>query len=310
MSNPDRRQFMKQSSATVAGVSAAAGFCAVNTDNANANADNIVLKGRVFKSLKMGMVKLQGTMVDKMKQLQDLGFDGLELNSPGGVNKDEARQASEKTGFPIQGVVDSRHWGVRFTDPKPEVREKAKQDLETAIKDSYRVGGNAVLIVPGHGNDGPIDVIIKRAHEQISATLPLAAKYGQHILIENVWNRMFYDHDGKTGQTADALRDFIDSFNSPWIGSYFDIGNHQKYADPASWIRTLGKRIVKLDVKGYHRGNGKWTKIGEGDIDWLDVRRALKEINFTGWATAEVSGGGTEHLRGVSQRMDKTILGL
>ena len=87
----------------------------------------------------------------------------------------------------------------------------------------------------------------------------------------------------------------------------FDVGNHWKYGSMGDWIRTLGKRIVKLDVKGFSRQDSQFTKIGEGDVDWADVRRALVEIGFYGWAAAEVAGGGLERLQEVSNNLDKVF---
>ena len=71
-------------------------------------------------------------------------------------------------------------------------------------------------------------------------------------------------------------------------------------------VRTLGSRIVKLHVKGYHREKG-WTDIGEGDIDWPEICKALREIGFTGWATAEVGGGGAERLAQVKQQLVRVL---
>ena len=87
----------------------------------------------------------------------------------------------------------------------------------------------------------------------------------------------------------------------------FDIGNHWKYGNTGDWIRALGKRIVKLDAKGFSRKKGNFTKIGEGDLDWGDVRKALTEINFIGWCAAEVRGGGPERLQEVSANMDRVF---
>lgn len=70
----------------------------------------------------------------------------------------------------------------------------------------------------------------------------------------------------------------------------------------------LGHRIVKLDVKDWGVSQG-FCKIGEGDVDWADVRRALKEIGYTGWATAEVGGGDRERMKDIKQRMDTHLLG-
>ena len=70
------------------------------------------------------------------------------------------------------------------------------------------------------------------------------------------------------------------------------------------WIRQLGKRVFKLDIKGYNRAEDKWARISEGDIDYADVRKALKEINFCGWCAAEVGGGDAAELKRISSEMD------
>lgn len=260
----------------------------------------------IYKSLKWGMIQTKSSALEKFRMLARLGFDGVELDSPDGTNPREALAAAQETGVVVDGVVDSRHWQVRMTDPDEKVRDQAGQDLLTAITDSSAAGGNSVLLVPGHGQDGEPDAIKQHASEQIQRALPSAARHGVHILIENVWNHMFYDHDGPANQTADELVAFVDQFDSPWLGVQFDIGNHQKYGSPGDWIRTLRRRIVKLDVKDWGAQNG-FCKLGDGDVDWSDVRAALAEIHFTGWAAAEVAGGDEPRLRDISQRMDRVL---
>jgi hexulose-6-phosphate isomerase len=261
----------------------------------------------IFKSLKFGMIKEKLSILDKFKLVQDIGYDGVELDSPGGQNKKECLEASQKTGLPIHGVVDSRHWRVRATESAPRRRAECLKDLLTAIKESHYCGGSSVLFVPGHGEDGSKNEIVPRAIEVIQQALPTAAKLGMKILIENVWNKMFYDHDEKPEQTADQYATFIDDCNSPWVGAYFDIGNHHKYGQPQDWIRTLGKRIVKLDVKDFNRDKNEWSDIGDGTINWPVVRETLDEIGFTGWCTAEVSGGNRKRLADILTRMNRVL---
>jgi hexulose-6-phosphate isomerase len=81
-----------------------------------------------------------------------------------------------------------------------------------------------------------------------------------------------------------------------------------KWSPPAEWVRALGPRILKLHIKGYSHQK-KWVDIGEGDENWADVRQALAEAHYNGWATAEVKGGGEKELRDISERMNK-VLGL
>ena len=40
---------------------------------------------------------------------------------------------------------------------------------------------------------------------------------------------------------------------------------------------------------------------------WPAVRAELAKINFTGWAAAEVKGGGWDYLADVSRRMDRVL---
>lgn len=260
----------------------------------------------ILKSLKIGMVKVDGNLTDKFQAVQKAGFQGVELNCPG-FDVAEAKAAIAATGLPVDGTVCSTHWKTTHTHADANVRAQALEDLKTAIRDTHAVGGNTVLLVAGVGGDGEEAAIWTRAVDNISQALPLAAQLGITIAIENVWNRFMYDHSGGSEQTADAYAAFIDEFNSPWVGMQFDIGNHWKYGDCGSWIRTLNKRIVKLDIKGYSRSKNNWAKLGEDDINWSDVQAALKEINFHGWAAAEVGGGGPARLQEISHAMDACL---
>ncbi len=264
------------------------------------------LKGRLYKTLKIGMVRVPGSLTDKFRAVKAAGFEGVEMDAPG-MNVEETKKAIAASGLPVDGTVCSTHWKVRHTDPDPAVRAKALANLEAAIRATHAVGGNTTLLVIGHGNDGPEDVIWKRSFENISKAVPLAAKLGVYIAIENVWNHFLYDHNGPANQTADKFVKYVDQFNSPWVGMQFDIGNHWKYANPGNWIRTLGKRIVKLDIKGFSRARNKFTKIGAGDLPWADVRSALCDIGYTGWVAAEVGGGGANRLREIAGNMNRVL---
>ncbi len=265
----------------------------------------------IYTSIKMGMFNEDLPLLEKFRILQNLGYDGIELNSPGGVDKKEALEASRALGFPIHGAVDSIHWGTRLSDPDPEIRQKGLQGLIKAIEDVHFVGGDAVLLVPGAARDPEKEShghVWTRSIAEIRKALPLASKHGVRILIENVWNNFLYDPKGDNRQSASLLAAYLDEIASPWVGSYFDIGNHQRFGKPAEWIRLLGPRIVKLDVKDWGVSSG-FCKIGDGDVDWPDVREALAEIGYTGWATAEVAGGDRERMRDIKQRMDTHLLG-
>ena len=265
----------------------------------------------ILLSLKFSMIAGDASVLEKMQRVRDIGFDGVEFDSPNGFDTTEVLAARDATGLPIHGVVDSVHWNERLSDPDPAVREKGITGLETALRDSKAYGGSSVLLVPGRVADPEKenhDQVWERSIEGIRRVLPLAARLGIRILIENVWNGFCYQHDGPSDQDATQLAAYLDEIASPWVGAYFDIGNHRKYGRPEQWIRTLGPRIVKCDVKDWGVEAG-WARIGEGDVDWPAVRAALAEVGFTGWATAEVGGGDAEHLAGVYDRMRAALHG-
>lgn len=260
---------------------------------------------KLLKTLKHGMAKASG-LVEKFKLAKAAGYDGIELDSPG-FNVDEAKQAIAVTGLPVDGSVCSTHWNVRHTSPDASVRAQALADLQKALRDTKAVGGHTVLLVVGHGKDGPESEIWPRSLENIQKALPLCAELGMTIAIENVWNEFLYQHNGPNNQTAEKFVKYVDEFRSPWVGMQFDIGNHWKYGDPAAWIRALGRRIVKLDIKGYSREKNNWADITEDDLPWADVRAALDEVGFNGWVAAEVGGGDQDRLTQIAKQIDAAL---
>jgi hexulose-6-phosphate isomerase len=295
----DRRQFLRGAAMLAAGT-----MIAPRPSAAAASASvPYPLYGRLYKTLKIGMIKTPGSLADKFQAAKDAGFAGVEMSSPG-MDVEETKQAIAKTGLPVDGTVGGPHWQIRHTSPDPAIRAQALENLKTSLRDTHAVGGHTVLLVVGKGADGPEKEIWRRSVDNIKQAIPLAAELGVAIAIENVWNQFLYDHDGSANQTADKFVKYVDEFHSPWVGMQFDIGNHWKYGSMGDWIRQLDKRVLKLDIKGFSREQNKFTPIGEGDIDYADVRKALTEINFHGWVAAEVAGGKLPELKSISQQMD------
>ena len=267
---------------------------------------------RILLSCKLGMISknVDGrplSLVDRLKLAAEAGLDGVDLDQAAEFIPEQARAAVAESGVFVHNAINHAHWRQRLTSADPQERAQGRANIEHCMRVSHAAGGCGVLIVVGRGSDGSRAEVEDRCREEIRRLLPLAASLGQPILIENVWNQMMYDHDAPPEQSADRFVEFVDSFNSPWVGMYYDIGNHWKYGQPGEWIRSFGHRCVKLDVKGFSRAQDTFTDIGEGDLPWDQVREALQEIGFTGWATAEVKGGGLERLTQVRQQMEQAF---
>ncbi len=227
---------------------------------------------------------------DKFRLVKDIGYDGIELRSTHADQEKEFIKARDKTGLPIHGLVNS-----------------SNPDISGAIEFCAAVGGDGVLITAPYDKKRPLMDSWKERQAIIRKALPAAEKHRVKILVENVWA-------GFLISALDAER-FIDEIANPWFGCYFDVGNNVRWGIPEHWILVLGKRIGKLDIKewdeGLHRSEGLrkgFTKpLGEGTINWANVRKALKQIGYSGWATAEVGNADRERLADIAQRMDKIL---
>jgi L-ribulose-5-phosphate 3-epimerase len=298
-----RREFLQRSMAIAAGATLLGSTSRILADvRTSKQSAKVSAKGRIYKAVKWGMIAGGGSVLDKFKLQKELGYDGMELVSPWDGDVDEVRRASEATDMPVHALVDMKHWEIRLSSPNPKVREQGVEILKQALRDARAFGGSAVLLVPGkvNGPDETHDDVWKRSISEIHKALPLASKLGVRICIENVWNGFC--------EAPEQARDYIDAIGSMWVGAWFDIGNCRKFGPSEDWIRTLGSRIVKLDIKDWSKKQGFAAKIGEGDINWPAVRQALADIGYSGWCTAEVNGGGREVLADIAERMNRVLL--
>ena len=263
----------------------------------------------IRKALKYGMIGPGSTVQEKFRVARDCGFDGVEMDSPNGLNLEEVLAARQSTGIEIPGVVDSVHWSKPLSHPDPAVRREGVRGLETAIRDCKAYGGGSVLLVPAVVNKS-MSYADAYASSQacIREVLPLARELGILISMENVWNNFLLS-------PLEAAR-FTDELDPEICGWHFDVGNIVAYGWPEHWIEVLGSRIRRLDVKEYSRGKldneGRWAGFGvellEGDCDWPAVMKALDAVPYTGgWMAAEVAGGGEDRLRDIASRMDRII---
>jgi hexulose-6-phosphate isomerase len=292
----NRRSFLQAASAAVA------------TTMLNPIASAAESKKRPLKkAVNLGMVKADGASVaDRFKMVRDAGFDGIELNRPDAIPIDELIKARDASGLKVAGVIDSVHWGKPLSDANPAVREQGFNGLKLSLAEAGELGCERLLLVPAvvNKNVSYADAYT-RSQELIKQAVPFAEKAKCRIAIENVWNQFLLS-------PLEAAR-YVDEIGSPWVGWHFDIGNIVNYGWPEQWIRILGKRVFNLHIKEYSRkkrdAEGLWkgfnVELGEGDVGWPDVMRALDDIAYNGWGILEVPGGDAARLKFLADRTDQ-----
>jgi len=298
----NRRQFLKLAAAATVATTALGEISALAADAAPPPR-----KRALRKAIMWGTVGVKGSTLEKMKQVKEAGFEGVEPNSH--MDQDEVVAALEATGLKAASVCCGTHWNLTLSHPSESRREQGLEGLKQSLRDAKRYGAGSVLLVPGVARDGvTYEQCWERSIAQIRKAIPLAEESGAVIAIENVWNDFIVKED-------EALR-YIEEINSPWVQWHFDVGNIIWYGDPIAWIKKLGKHIHRLHIKEFsrdlamkqgNRGAGFAAKFLEGANNWKGIMAALDEIGYAGiWGISEQGGGGSlDGLKDLSARMDK-----
>jgi hexulose-6-phosphate isomerase len=260
------------------------------------------------KSTLISMLPRDRPYAERFAMAKEAGFEAIEIGTISvEAEAAEIKEASDKTGLRIHSVMNSDHWRYPLSSADPEVVKKCIAGMVTSINNAVLWGAETVLLVPAvvDAKTSYRDAWTRSQKLIREQLLPVARDKKIIIAVEEVWNKFLLS-------PLEFAR-YVDDFESPWLKAYFDVGNVVLYAFPQDWIRTLGSRIVRVHLKDFvfNRRDGTYafTNIGEGEIDWPEVRRALAEIGYSGYVTTEINGGDLAYLKDVSARVDRFIAG-
>lgn len=254
----------------------------------------------IQKAVYAGMLPANLSWADKFKLARDSGFEQIECATEENQSvAEQIRKASEATGVRIHSVMNQAHWKYPLSSSDPAVVEQSMKGMETSLRNANFWGADTVLLVPAVVNPQTrYQDAWTRSQANIRKLLPLAQKLKVIIGIENVWNKFLL--------SPLEMARYVDEFKSPWVRAYFDVGNVVLFGYPQDWIRTLGKRIVKLHLKDFkfEKMNARFTNLRDGAIDWSEIYKALAEIGYKGSATVELESGDEAYLKDVAHRVD------
>ena len=227
----------------------------------------------------------------------ELGFEGVELDwydfteaQPGGPlapeNRQSIRSSAAQAGVEIPSVA--AHFLNRGGLADPEKEAFGLDAVRAGIRLCTDLGAT-YLLVPFFG---PAMMRDQQAVARLEANLrrlaPEAEQAGVTLAIEHTLR----------GDDTAAL---LDRVNSPNIGNYWDMANCMGLGyDPLEEIAQLGRHIVRVHAKEYHRGeaepgtpaaphfDGLNTKpFGEGDVPVPAVLAALQQNGYDSYVVLE-----------------------
>ena len=264
--------------------------------------------GSPKKAVLISMLPKELSYEDRFKLAVDAGFAGIEMRTvPDRKEAEQIRDAAMKAHLRIHSVMNADHWQYPLSSDDPAVVDKSVAGMQASLENAKLWGADAVLLVPAVVNPQTSYKDAWTRSQQVirERILPQARDFKVIVAVEEVWNRFLLS-------PLEFAR-YVDEFASPWVKAYFDVGNVVFYAYPQDWIRTLGPRIVKVHLKDFQldRQNGRfnWKNIGEGDIDWVEVRKAFSDVGYDGWMTTEIEGGDAAYLKDVGRRFDWFLAG-
>ncbi len=266
----------------------------------------------IKKGVLLSMLSPKSTFKDRFQLAKDTGFDAIEAGTAKTVEEAaEIRKASQQTGVRIHSVMNMSHWQYPLSSADRSVVDKSVQGMTTSMEQASMWGAETVLLVPAVVNaQTSYADAWQRSQTEIRKMIPMAEKLKVIIAVEEVWNKFLLS-------PLEFAR-YIDDFQSPWVRAYFDVGNVVLYGYPQDWIRTLGKRIVRLHLKDFtfrrdanlKKNVADWVNLRDGEIDWKAIHSALKDIGYSGFATVELGGDGeAAYLKDVSSRFDMILNG-
>jgi len=265
----------------------------------------------ITRAVEFTMLPASMTVAERFQLARDCGFEAIECpTTPDGDKAEEMLGASKRSGLRIHSVMNQEHWRSPLSSSDPAVVEKSMEGMRASLHNAKLWGADTVLLVPAVVNpETTYAHAWERSQRQIRKLIPLAEELKVIIGIEEVWNKFLIS-------PLEFAR-YVDDFQSPWIRAYFDVGNVAITGYPQDWIRTLGKRIVKLHIKDFafksdpaiKKRVPDFTPLLEGEIDWRAVHQALADIGYQGVATVELPGGDGEYLKEVNRRFERILSG-
>ena len=278
-----------------------------------------------------------------LKEAKAAGYQSVELCVPGGAltfdsNEKQCQDFSKlakSIGIEISSLATGVYWGSSLTASKAATRQEAVEYTKKMLRLARWIGVDAILVIPGavdvffdpNSEHIPYADCYKLAKDSIQSCVATAEENKVAICLENVWNKFLL--------SPLEYRDFIDSFNSKYVKSYFDTGNVRMTGFAEDWIQLLGPRIGRVhwkDFKFTFFGGGEqgetgaiadgcrkiaqgssWAgaysfcDLGAGDVNWKNVMAALRTANYNGYVTAEMLPWRDGLIKQVSSDMDKLL---
>jgi len=241
------------------------------------------------------------TALEAIRDAKDMGLDGIELTFGDCLKPDITAAECERIvdtarefRIGLRTLASGNYWGCSLSSPDRAERERAIAFTKRYLEVAKSLGAQHVLVVPGAVDVAcdatrpvvPYKTVWENATASVKQCVGAAEKLGVDLCLENVWNKFL------TGPME--FKQFLEQFDSPRVGAYFDVGNVIINGYAEHWIEILGNRIKAIHVKNFQRQDcagglhGFGDDLLTGDVNFRAVKDELAKIKYQGPITAEM----------------------
>lgn len=218
---------------------------------------------------------------DRDLELQDF-FDATLLNGDWKSVADRARNLLG--GYKGRLGIHGPFWGLNIASPDPDMRVVIARKFQQGLDVCEYLGATQMVIhspyttwdfnnLDNFSNRSAYDWVIENCHNTMGEVVRRAEEIGVTLVIENIEDK-----------DPDIRRILADSFNSAAVAVSVDTG-HAHYAHGSTgappvdfYIRRAGDRLQHVHLQDADGHADRHWAIGEGNIRWHGVFRALGEL--------------------------------
>lgn len=205
------------------------------------------------------------------------GLGGVELMHNALIHNDAVERIgglSQKYKLPVIGTsFEGAMWN---REEHPAIMKEAELLLPRLAK----LGGRTLGTSVGHAPQAKTPAQLDAQAEMVRKLRALAQSHG---VVLNLHNHT-YEVENNEHDLKGTLARIPDVKLGPDLNWLLRAG-----VDPVDFIRRYGKQIIFLHLRD-QQADGKWSEaMGEGDMDYVAIGRALREINFRGDAMIELA---------------------
>ena len=232
--------------------------------------------------------------VDQCRRAAELGYQALEI-APftlpvsvaqfSGQQRIEMKKTARDFGLEIIGL----HWllagteGLYLTSPDQTVTARTETYLHSLINLCHDLGGHVMVL----GSPKQRNLLPGVSHQQASEdAAALLGRLTSHLSDAGVTLAVepLGPEEGDFLNTAQSAVDLIQMVDSPTVRLHLDVKAMSTEAEPyESLIRRHG-----VWLQHFHANDPNRQGPGMGEVDFVPILRALRDIGYTGWVSVEV----------------------